>query len=123
MSEVIERLIEKIERLQVGESLTIGRGEVDVRISDVGVSAKHTRIERRDNGYLIRDLASNSGTFVNNKKIQGAQRLKSGDIIKIGKTEWTFIPSEIQPVGSKDFNPVRKRTWFGFFWGLIFGKK
>ena len=110
-------LNEMIAQLQTGESLTIGRGDVEIRVTDVGVSAKHTRIERRDNGFHIRDLSSNSGTFVNKKKITGSQRLKSGDLIKIGKTEWTFAAAEVEEAAPKKIEPVRKRSWLGFFFG------
>ena len=116
-------LNEMIAQLQIGESLTIGRGDVEVRITDVGVSAKHTRIERRDNGFHIRDLSSNSGTFVNKKKLTGSQRLKSGDHIKIGKTEWTFTAAKVEAAAPENFEPVRRRSWLGFFWGLIFVRK
>ena len=116
-------LNEMVAQLQVGESLTIGRGDVEVCITDVGVSAKHTRIERRDNGFHIRDLSSNTGTFVNKKKITGSQRLKSGDLIKVGKTEWTFVAAEVEAAAPQNFTPLRRRSWFGFFWGLVFGKK
>ena len=111
----MSELIEKINQLQIGESLTLGSGAADVRITGIGVSAKHTRIERKEMGVFIRDLGSSSGTFVNKKKLAGSQRLKSGDVIKIGQTEWTFSAVECAPLPSTE-KPIRtqKKTWAGF---------
>lgn len=116
-------MIEQLQQLQVGESLIIGRGDVEVCVTDVGVSAKHARIERRDEGFFIRDLASSTGTFVNNKKLAGSQRLKTGDRIKIGKTEWTFAAAEAvaKPVEEPAVDSKKKQT--SFFGRLFFGKK
>ena len=115
--------VEKINQLQVGESLTIGTGAVEIRITGIGVGAKHARIERKAEGFTIRDLASPSGTFVNRVKLKGSQRLKTGDKIKIGQTEWTFSATDVAPK-PEEAPPVKpKKSWFGFFWQLVFGKR
>jgi len=118
----MNELVEKINKIQVGESLTIGSGAVDVCITGIGVSAKHARIERKAMGFFIRDLASSSGTFVNRTKLSGSQRLKTGDVIKIGQTEWTFAATDFIPQPETPA-PSKKTSWLGFFWRLVFGKK
>ena len=119
----MSELLDKINQLQVGDSLTIGSGTVDVRITGIGISAKHTRIERKANGFFIRDLASSSGTFVNKVKLSGSQRLKAGDTIRVGQTEWTFSATDVVPKPPEKAPARPKRTWFGFLWKLVFGKK
>ncbi|PWU17774.1 MAG: hypothetical protein C5B49_08245, partial [Bdellovibrio sp.] len=50
---------------------------------DPCVEPRHARIERRGAGFVIRDLRSNGGTFVNGTRIVEAH-LQSGDIIRLG---------------------------------------
>ncbi len=65
----------------------IGRGrDVHVGMSDPGVSRRHARIVRIDGPrYVLEDLASQNGVFVNGKKIEVAE-LAPGDRFQIGPT-------------------------------------
>ena len=54
------------------------------------VSARHARIEKKENLYYIRDLRSTEGTFVNEAKVLEAQ-LSDGDIIRVGNKEFRFL--------------------------------
>ena len=51
------------------------------------VSGRHARIEPRADGAWIDDLGSTNGTFVNGAKLERAQLVRSGDVIRIGATE------------------------------------
>ncbi len=67
----------------------VGRSEhADVTISSPGVSAAHFRIEPRPQGWMIHDLGSSNGTFVNGRRLDTdtAYPLRSYDKIKLGKT-------------------------------------
>ncbi|MBD3421110.1 MAG: FHA domain-containing protein [Chitinivibrionales bacterium] len=66
--------------------ITIGRlPENTISITNMGVSRRHARIEASaDNSYIISDLNSLNGTFVNNKMITKSE-LAEGDRILIGK--------------------------------------
>lgn len=77
------------ERLPVKTELTLGRENADVVLDDAEVSRRHATV-RRSNGTLeISDAGSANGTFVNDSRITGAQTLKAGDVIRLGKTKLT----------------------------------
>ncbi len=63
----------------------LGRGrEAHVDIDDVGVSRRHARVVRTDAGrYLLEDLGSANGTFVNGRKVHRVE-LASGDRVQAG---------------------------------------
>ena len=72
--------------------LRIGRSPLaDVQIQDGRLSRVHCEIIRNANGYIIRDLDSTNGTWVNQDRVQEA-RLKFGDKIRIGQTLIAFEP-------------------------------
>ncbi|HUZ99293.1 MAG TPA: FHA domain-containing protein [Gaiellaceae bacterium] len=74
--------------------LTIGRGsQNDVAIDgDEFASARHVRFEPRRDGVWVQDLGSTNGTYVNGVRIEGAQRLAPGDLIRVGETDLRFDP-------------------------------
>ncbi|MBD3390689.1 MAG: FHA domain-containing protein [Chitinivibrionales bacterium] len=74
--------------------ITIGRlPENTISIANMGVSRRHVRIERDINrNYVLTDLDSLNGTFVNDKKVKKTA-LATGDKIAIGK--YTIILEEI----------------------------
>ncbi len=66
------------------EPQTIGRSaKADIHLSDKAVSREHARLTVHDGAYLIEDLRSKCGTFVNGKQIDQPTRLKHGDSIQI----------------------------------------
>ncbi len=71
-------------RLEVEDLLSLGR---DSRFpgsgADVAVSDRHCRIEKKPEGYLLKDLRSETGTFLNGVKINEAW-LQDGDEIRLG---------------------------------------
>ena len=69
-----------------GWNLTIGRGsDADVIVDNTAISRQHTSIELKDTRYILSDLGSLNGTFVNSKKIEGAVYITEDDNIKLGK--------------------------------------
>jgi pSer/pThr/pTyr-binding forkhead associated (FHA) protein len=72
------------------ESVKIGRNEdCDVTIDNLGVSRYHSEILQKDGFFILRDLKSNNGTFVNGKRIE-SYNLNDGDEISIGKFTISF---------------------------------
>ena len=53
-------------------------------IADPAVSRRHAQISRQDDGYLIEDLNSTNGTFINAQRVVGAVPLTPGDLIELG---------------------------------------
>ena len=77
-----------------GMATTIGRTPgCDIVIEDQAVSRQHARISieggDRSIHYILRDLASSNGTFINGRRTLAVE-LSSGDVIRIGQTELTF---------------------------------
>ncbi len=67
------------------ENMTIGRAEEnDIVIDNLAVSGYHARIDRAGDTYILTDLQSTNGTFVNDKKIV-SYRLRHKDKVTIGK--------------------------------------
>jgi pSer/pThr/pTyr-binding forkhead associated (FHA) protein len=65
--------------------ITIGRNPGnDIHIDNLGVSKQHARISKQDGAYVIEDLNSTNGTFINNKRIAKAI-LNDSDEVHIGK--------------------------------------
>ena len=75
-----------------GERTTIGRSpDNDIFLDDVTVSRKHAVLSQNGNEFLIEDLGSLNGTFVNRRRIESPARLESGDEVQIGKYRLSFI--------------------------------
>jgi pSer/pThr/pTyr-binding forkhead associated (FHA) protein len=83
--------------LEKGEALTIGRRENnDVVIENLAVSGHHAKIDSMDDGFLLTDLKSKNGSFVN-KQLVSSHWLKHGDVIDIGKHTLVFAYEEGEP--------------------------
>ena len=76
---------------------TLGRaGEADIAIrGDRGVSKLHARIETEASGYVIVDMGSRNGTYVNDHPIGGEPApLLPGDRIRLGRSVFVFEGGE-----------------------------
>ena len=73
--------------------VTIGRAaENDVAIRDMRLSRQHAQIRQQAQEWVIVDLGSTNGTYVNDKRITGPQVMRPGDRIVLGET--TLIVQE-----------------------------
>jgi hypothetical protein len=80
--------------LAEGMNLTIGRRDTnDVVIENLAVSGMHAKIDSIDKGYLLTDLKSKNGTFVNGQLIS-THWLGHGDTISVGKHTLVFAYQE-----------------------------
>jgi pSer/pThr/pTyr-binding forkhead associated (FHA) protein len=77
-----------------GERTTAGRRpESDIFLDDVTVSRKHAEFIRRDGQFLVRDVGSLNGTYIDRDRIEQEALLKDGDEVQIGKYRLVFHPS------------------------------
>ncbi|RLB42411.1 MAG: FHA domain-containing protein [Deltaproteobacteria bacterium] len=88
-------------------SVTIGRNEEnDITIENLAVSGFHARVDKTGRDYILTDLQSTNGTFVNDKKIF-SHKLSHGDNIIIGKHTLLFLAPELQAEDAEaDSGPV-----------------
>jgi phosphoserine phosphatase RsbU/P len=90
--------------LQEGEATTyeltadetvIGRHpECSLQINSNMVSRKHARVLKTPDGYVVEDMGSGNGTYVNGKKIEGPTALNHEDRIKLGPVLLRFESEE-----------------------------
>lgn len=79
----------KVFRLE-GYAVVVGRREsCDITLPDYNISRRHARLEPQEEGWVITDLDSTNGTFVNGERII-AKRLENGDSVKFGTTLCAF---------------------------------
>jgi pSer/pThr/pTyr-binding forkhead associated (FHA) protein len=73
--------------LTEGATATIGRSSNnDIQIAEQHVSRQHSVIAYRDGVFMINDLGSSNGTFVNDTKVEEPFPLFAGDTIRL------FVP-------------------------------
>lgn len=89
------------------DQILIGRGkECEVVINDKKASRKNTVIVREGNHYVIRDLGSSNGTYVNGEKVQ-ERKLEADDKIDVGDVRFRFVAkSAMYEEQEKDFVSV-----------------
>jgi hypothetical protein len=81
------------------ETVTLGRGDVEIRLDDPFASSRHARISRQGPVVVIEDLGSTNGTYLNDELLTGPQPLHDGDRIRIGDSEFSYVqePREVAP--------------------------
>jgi hypothetical protein len=71
-------------------SIQIGRiADSDIVLPDPNVSRAHARVEHKGDAYIITDLDSTNGTWVNEQRVTSAH-LFENDIIRLGSTRFIF---------------------------------
>jgi GGDEF domain-containing protein len=74
------------------EPLIIGRSpQCEIQVDQESVSRNHCRIRFEDGEFLVRDLGSTNGTYVNDNLVEEDGRLRHGDQLKVGRTILKFI--------------------------------
>lgn len=78
------------------------RGAVRVELADRRVSTEHARLELCDDWWVITDLGSKNGLFVNGRPIHET-KLRDRDVIVVGHTVLVYRSQDTQSVPSHDF--------------------
>lgn len=77
-------------------SNTIGRNDDnELMLDDVTVSRNHATIEKVENSWILRDLNSLNGTYVNRNRIDQTE-LTGGEELQIGKYRFAFLLPNIE---------------------------
>jgi hypothetical protein len=71
--------------------VTAGRHpDSDIFLDDITVSRRHVEVLRRPGGYVVRDVGSLNGTYVNRARVEEAP-LTDGDELQVGKFKLVFV--------------------------------
>ena len=80
--------------------LTLGRDVTnDIIIDHPLASRRHARLEHDESGYLVRDLESTNGTYLNGDRIEGTRPLRNQDKVWVADTEIVFNDPEATQKG------------------------
>lgn len=78
--------------------ISIGRDNSNtIAINDAEVSRKHATLEMRGTSYVIQDLGSTNGTFVNETRVSGIQVLNPGDTVSFGENITLMYEAVVDP--------------------------
>lgn len=77
---------------------SVGRGkDNDVRIQDESVSTSHATVMMKGDGWVVLDLRSVNGTFVDGYRVAGERVLPAGCTLRVGSIKMRFRPSVVAP--------------------------
>ncbi len=80
------------------DEVIIGRGEENSIVLNIAeISRKHSVLTRVEEGYIIKDLDSTNGTFVDKKKVGEKYLLKPGDTIMLGDAIYLNYQADADP--------------------------
>lgn len=72
--------------------IRIGRGtDNDIVLEDEEVSRRHARVEARGGVWVLMDVGSTNGTFINGRELEGYVKLERGDLVKLGSHIFKFL--------------------------------
>jgi pSer/pThr/pTyr-binding forkhead associated (FHA) protein len=94
------------------EVVSIGRhSDNDIHIDSLSVSSQHARIVKYHKKYIIEDLDSTNGTFLNKKRIS-KEKLSDNDVLTIGKHTLTtsFKTSDKDSIATDIVDATMKLT-------------
>ena len=88
--------------------VNVGRADYnDIVIADPSVSTTHAKLQRRDDVWVLTDLGSTNGTFVEGEPVTGETALTPGTTLRFGDVAALFEPhDEPQPPGSRASSPA-----------------
>jgi len=84
------------------KSLTVGRsGDNTIVLDDLAVSSYHARVDRKGVDYILTDLQSTNGTFLNDTSVV-SHRLTHGDRIVMGEHTLLFVGTELAKIYAEE---------------------
>lgn len=77
-----------------GQAAPLGRASPEMPLTDYTVSRRHAELRPAGRGWMVEDLKSANGTYLNGKRLERPIRLKHGDQIRLGATLLIFDSSD-----------------------------
>ena len=82
---------------ELGERSILGRSaDCQIFINDLSVSREHACVVRTEDGFVVEDMGSGNGTYVNDTRVIHHQ-LRGGDILKIGDIQLRYLAKDQEP--------------------------
>src|SRR5262245_53409047 len=73
---------------------TVGRHpESDIFLDDITVSRRHAELDRTESGFVLRDVGSLNGTYLNRERVEEAP-VRNGDELQVGKFKLVFFAGQ-----------------------------
>jgi hypothetical protein len=70
----------------------IGRSDdVDLRLDDISVSRRHALMAFVDDGWILTDLGSRNGTWLNGWRLPGPAPVIAGDLLDVGNCRFVVV--------------------------------
>jgi len=97
------------EFLLESNEIIIGRDtQSDIVVNDTEVSRRHARLFLQGRGYVLEDLGSTNGTFVNGQRLMGPHLLIPGEYISLGgQTGFVFEAVQFDSDATRVANTIR----------------
>jgi hypothetical protein len=84
---IVEPADQKGRSYEIGNETTVGRAAgCQITLDDTFVSQLHARVFARDGRFLVEDLGSTNGTYLNRQKVSGPMVISPGDRLQVGNT-------------------------------------
>jgi len=99
-------------RWPVAATCSLGRSATnDIIIDDGKVSRRHALVHKQDNAeYLVIDLGSGNGTYLNGRRVVQPTRLANGDMLQLGDHRLSFHQVAIRPISEPRASQISAQT-------------
>jgi predicted component of type VI protein secretion system len=85
----------------------------DIVINDPEISRRHSRLFTQGNTFVLEDLGSTNGTFVNGQRLMGPNMLRPGDVITFGERMSLVFESSDFDQDATVVNPASRPSYGG----------
>ena len=99
--------------MSLSQPLVIGRAlDCDIVLKDLLSSRMHVRFYMEDGDYIIEDLGSSNGSFLNGRRLLERTVVQNGDVLSIGQSKFYVRASESMPPDAQTMGGTRRAVSF-----------